>query len=201
MNLLYLFPGLLKNIGYCLTPALLAVSVSPLVLADRILVTFNAAYTAATCDITAPSWVNFNQEEYTDGIPASAITGDSIQQSFMLKFTDCANNSFPTAAPKITVSGNVTTYGSERLFSSNTGLPGEAIGYGVKLSTPGNLLFNSADNLAVNEMITATAHTTIAMLNNQQLPMKAVLSCGSNNCADGTAGRFKAAVTFTLSYE
>lgn len=201
MYLLSLFPNLLKRTGHRITVGLLFSSISALAVGEPIFVTFNATYTAATCDISVPSSVNFNQEEYAGGVPVSSVYGDNIQQSFAIRFSHCVNNSFPEATPKITVTGNVTAFGDEKLFSSNNGLPGEAVGYGVKLSTVGNLFFNPADNLAESEIITATNTTTIAMLNNQELPMKAVLSCGPNNCADGTAGTFKAAVTFTLSYE
>ena len=201
MYLLSLFSDVLKRTRYRITVGLLFSSVSTLAVGEPIFVTFNATYTAATCDISVPTSVNFNQDEYAGGVPVSSVYGDNIQQPFTIRFSRCVNNSFPEATPKITVSGNVVAIGNEKFFSNNSDLPGEAAGYGVKLSTAGNLFFNPADNLAENEVITATNNTTIAMLNNQELPMKAVLSCGPNDCADGTVGTFKAAVTFTLSYE
>lgn len=189
---LYLINGLLFS-GFSL-PAI----------SNQLMVNFQAVYTSATCSISVPSSVAFNQGEYEAGIPSTAIQGENIQQSFNISFTECKDTSATPGMPKITVTGNVVTLNGMKLFSDNTGAEGQATGYGVRLSSPGNTLFNSANNLADNNIISATQGTTVVSLNNQQLPVKAVLSCGSDNCSDITprnGGTFTANVIFRLSYE
>lgn len=181
----------------------LACSLSFSALSNEITVNFQALYTAPTCTIGAPASVSFNQGEYVSGIPSTAIQADNIQNSFNLTFSDCSTPSLP-AVPKITVTGNVITANGIKLFSDNTDAEGQTIGYGVKLSTPGNALFNGINNLADNGTITATSGTIVSTLNNQNLPIKAVLTCGADSCSSSSANRggtFTANVIFRLSYE
>lgn len=182
---------------------ILATSLSFNALSNEITVNFQALYTAPTCTIGAPASVSFNQGQYISGIPATAIQADNIQNNFELSFTDCSSPSLP-AVPKITVSGNTITANGIKLFSDNTDADGETIGYGVKLSTPGNTLFSGISNLAESGIITATSGTLVSTLNNQKLPIKAVLTCGTDNCsssASNRGGSFTANVIFRLSYE
>ncbi len=170
---------------------------------DPLIVNFQAVYSAATCSIKVPSSVSFNQGDYAAGVPSTAIQGDNIQQSFNISFTECSTSILP-AIPKITVTGSTVTLNGMKLFSDNTGADGQAIGYGVKLSSPGNALFNSASNLAESNTLSATQGTSIPALNNQQLLIKAVLSCGADDCSNVTlrrGGTFTANVIFRLSYE
>ncbi|MCS3429512.1 hypothetical protein [Klebsiella sp. BIGb0407] len=200
-----LFSGLIKKTGiiYCINSLLLG-SFSFPVLSNQLTVNFQAIYTAATCSITVPPSISFNQGNYEAGIPSNAIEGENIQQTFNISFTDCQDTSATPGVPKITVSGNTTTLNGVKLFSDNIGTEGQAVGYGVKLSSPGNSLFNNATNLAENNIVSATQGTTVVSLNNQQLPVTAVLSCGSDTCGDITprnGGTLTARVIFRLSYE
>jgi len=201
----YLFPGILKKTSLLyFINGLLVSSVSFPVLSNQLTVNFQAVYTAATCSITAPPSISFNQGDYEAGIPSTAIEGENIQQVFNISFTDCQDTSATPGAPKITVSGNITTLNGMKLFSDNTGSEGQAVGYGIKLSSSGNSLFNSASNLADNPVISATQGTTVVSLNNQQLPVKAVLSCGADSCGEISprhGGTLTARVIFRLSYE
>ena len=181
----------------------LATGLSLPTLSNEITVNFQALYTAPTCTINAPSSVNFNQGEYISGIPAMAIQADNIQNDFELSFTDCSSPSLP-AVPKVTVTGNIITVNGIKLFSDNTDALGESMGYGVKLSTLGNRLFSRVNNLAESNTITATSGTLVSTLNNQRLPIKAVLTCGMDSCSNSISNRggsFTANVIFRLSYE
>jgi len=172
--------------------------------ANQVTVNFSAIYAAATCTITAPASVSFNQGTYAQGVPATAIQGEAVQQSFNLEFSDCKNTSMLAVTPFINVDGTVVTLNGEKLFSNNTGESGEAVGYGVRLSTAGNSYFNAAENLALNNTLSVTQGTNIESINNQQLSMKAVLTCGQNDCSDMTnrsGGAFTARVIFRLNYE
>lgn len=189
--------------GSLIAGILLASCASP-ALSNQLTVNFRAVYTAATCTISVPTSVTFNQGDYAAGIPSTAIQGDNIQQSFNISFSDCQDSSARLGAPHITVSGNIVTLNGSPLFSDNNGAEGQAVGYGVKLSTLGNSLFNSVSNLAENNVISSTQGTSVDSLNNQQLPVKAVLSCGKDDCGDLTprnGGTFTANVIFRLSYE
>ena len=203
--LVHLSPGFPKKIIFLyLINGLLFSGFSLPALSNQLTVNFRAVYTATTCSITLPSTVTFNQGEYAAGVPSTAIQGDNIQQSFNISFTDCKDPSAITYTPKITVSGNVVTLNGTKLFSDNTGAEGQAMGYGVKLSSPGNALFNTASNLADINTISATQGTSVASLNNQQLPIKAVLSCGTDDCSNASprhGGTFTTNVIFRLSYE
>lgn len=193
-----------KNVIFYFVNGLLLSSFSLSVFSNQLTVNFQAVYTSATCSITVPSSVTFNQGDYAAGIPATAIQGENIQQSFNLGFTECQDTSATPGIPKITVSGNVVTLNGMKLFSDNTGVEGQAVGYGVKLSSLGNALFTGASNLADNNIISATQGTSVVSLNNQQLPVNAVLSCGADNCGAITSlngGTFTANVIFRLSYE
>lgn len=195
---------LYRVIPSLITANLIAASLAASVQANQVTVNFSATYAAATCTIAAPTSVSFNQGPYAAGIPATAIQGETVQQAFNLSFSDCKNISALSATPKITVTGNVVTLNGEKLFSNNTGKSGEAIGYGLRLSSAGNTFFKAATNLAENNTLLTTTGTSIVNLNNQQLGMKAVLTCGQDNCTDMTArsgGTFTARVIFRLSYE
>lgn len=184
--------------------SLAAVSLTSPVLANQITVNFSAIYAAATCTINAPPSVSFNQGTYAQGVPAAAIQGEAIQQSFNLGFSDCKNTSTLSVTPFINVDGTVVTLNGEKLFSNNTGASGEAVGYGVRLSTVGNTYFKAAENLAANNILSVTQGTSVETINNQQLNMKAVLTCGQNDCTDMTnrsGGSFTARVIFRLNYE
>lgn len=189
--LVYLFSGVLTA------------GLSSSALGNEITVNFQALYTAPTCTIGAPASVSFNQGEYISGIPSTAIQAENIQNNFELSFTDCTTPSLP-AVPKITVTGNTITANGVKLFSDNTDADGQTIGYGVKLSTPGNALFGGISNLAETDTIAATSGTLVSTLNNQKLPIKAVLTCGTDSCStlsSSRGGSFTANVIFRLSYE
>lgn len=199
----------MRTIFYKPLPALILASLilfwlTKPVRGNQVQVNFTATYAAATCTIKAPASVSFNQGAYAQGVPAIAIQGESIQQSFNLQFSDCENISALPTIPRITVAGTVVTLNGEKLFSDNSGKSGEAIGYGLRMSTTGNAFFNAASNLADNNILSATPGTQVQNLNNQQLGMKATLTCGQDNCADMTdrsGGAFTARVIFSLSYE
>jgi len=67
--------------------------------ANQITVNFSAIYAAATCTINAPASVSFNQGTYAEGVPATAIQGEAVQQSFNLEFSDCKNTSTLSVTP------------------------------------------------------------------------------------------------------
>jgi len=189
---------------YKITTSLIAASLITSAQANQITVNFSATYTAATCTISAPASVSFNQGTHAQGVYSSDIQGEAIQQPFTLQFSDCNNISGVSALPSILVAGTVVTLNGEQLFSDNTGKSGEAIGYGVRLSTAGNSFFNTAENLAANNILSAPPGTRVENLNNQQLNMKAVLTCGQQDCADMTdrrGGELTARVIFRLRYE
>lgn len=81
-------------------------------------------------------------------------------------------------------------------------------GYGVRLSTPGNTIFNENDNTAKpgNEVITIkgwpSGGTSDAERLNSTLNFNAVLACGTCTAGDNLQnGELIATVTFSFLYD
>lgn len=179
-------------------------TLSPAACGNQITVNFSATYTAATCTLTAPATVSFNQGQYSNGVPNADIGQGGITQTFNLTFSDCKNISYLSTKPKITVSGNVVSLGSDKLFANTSGAENAAAGYGIKLAVVDNALFQSANNLAEDGNIVAKTGTTVDGLELQSLPMRATLSCASEDCSANQTrhgGDFTTAIIFRLSYE
>ena len=159
-------------------------------------INFNATFYGGSCEITAPPELPYNNG---NPIPDDTITGDRRYRQFNVTLTGCQGY-FMT--PKISVSGNtIITSDGVRLFADASST---TKGYGVRLATEGNDLFDANSNAADNSIISPknwpTGGANSAELNGS-LTFRGYLSCGGcTPGADLQGGELKATVTFTFLY-
>nr|WP_314266662.1 fimbrial protein [uncultured Moellerella sp.] len=164
--------------------------------ADTATTEFKATIVGGTCDITVPSTVIINNG---DPIPSEDISmGNSNEEDFNLILAGCNGYGL---TPSITLEGDVVNDSGKDLFVSTTST---TKGYGILLSTLGNLNFKANENLATNKQISAQDKawdSTMASTLNGTIPLKASVSCG--DCIAGPelqGGELAATVTFKFIY-
>jgi len=161
---------------------------------------FTAAFVGGSCDITAPSSIQFN-----NGNPFSSKDIEEhiavTSESFELTLSKCEGAGL---TPSIKVSGPQTSDFGEPLFL-NVGGPTDAKGYGILLATKGNGIFSPNLNLAADGTILAKENWSIdeqlSTVNNSKIPMTAALTCGDCNYASRRGGDLNATVTFDFVYD
>lgn len=161
---------------------------------------FSAFFYGGSCDVTVPSTITYNNGA---PLPYDEIPNNKQSRQFTLTLSGCQGY-FLT--PRIAVKGNTfTADNNERLY---TDASSTTKGYGVKLSTPGNTVFNANDNTAKpgNEVITiktwpSGGTSDVARLNSS-LNFNAVLACGTCTASDNLQnGELTATVTFSFLYD
>lgn len=164
--------------------------------ADTARTEFKAIIVGGACDITVKSTVIINNG---DPIPSEDISmGNSSEEDFNLILAGCNGYGL---TPSITLEGDVVNDSGKELFVSTTST---TKGYGILLSTLGNLNFKANDNLAANKQISAQDKawdSTMASTLNGTIPLKASVSCG--DCIAGPelqGGELAATVTFKFIY-
>lgn len=163
---------------------------------DSTTVSFSAFFYSRGCEISAPAELPYNNGA---PIPDDTIRGDASFRQFYVTLANCQGY-FMT--PKITVTGNtITTSDGVKLFADATST---TKGYGVRLSTLGNKVFNANDNTAENNEISAKGWDTSkeGKLVNGPLEFKAYLSCGTCTAGNNLQnGELIATVTFSFVYD
>lgn len=162
-------------------------------------INFTATFYGGSCDVVTP-----NQVTYNNGDPVSndTIPNNEQNSAFTLTLSNCTGYFM---APKISVTGDtIKANNNEELYADASST---TKGYGVRLSTPGNSVFNANTNTARlgNNLITAknwpvAGSDNVATLN-RPLTFNAVLACGT--CVGGAnlhGGNLAATVTFTFLY-
>ncbi|WP_265694178.1 fimbrial-like protein [Providencia rustigianii] len=163
-------------------------------------VLFSAFFYGGSCEVTVPPTVTYNS-----GAPLSydAIPNDKQNSQFALTLSGCQGY-FLT--PRIAVKGNTfTADNNEQLYADASST---TKGYGVRLSTPGNTVFNANENIAKsgNGIITiktwpSGGTNNVARLNST-LNFNAVLACGTCTAGDNLQnGELTATVTFSFLYD
>nr|WP_305071346.1 hypothetical protein [Providencia sp. wls1916] len=161
---------------------------------------FSAFFYGGSCDVTVPNTVTYNNGA---PLPYDEILKNPQRSGFTLTLSGCQGY-FLT--PRIAVKGNTfTADNNESLYADASST---AKGYGVRLSTPGNTLFNANDNTAKpgNEVITiktwpSDGTSDVARLNSS-LDFTAVLACGTCTASDNLQnGELIATVTFSFVYD
>lgn len=163
-------------------------------------VLFSAFFYGGSCEITVPSTVTYN-----NGAPLSddVISNNQQNSQFTLTLSGCQGYFL---IPKIAVKGNsFTADNNEQLYADASST---TKGYGVRLSTPGNTIFNPNDNTAKsgNEVISIKTWpsdgTNDVERLNSSLDFNAVLACGTCMTSDNLQnGELIATVTFSFLYD
>ncbi len=163
-------------------------------------VSFSAFFYGGSCEVTVPPTVTYN-----NGAPLldTTIPNNQPSSQFPLKLSGCKGY-FLT--PRIVVKGNTfMADNQEQLYADTTST---TRGYGIKLSTLGNTIFNANDNTAKpgNEVITIKTWTSDGTSDverlNSTLDFNAVLACGT--CTEGDNlqnGELIATITFSFLYD
>lgn len=161
---------------------------------------FSAFFYGGSCEVIVPLTVTYN-----NGAPLPDTTIPNNQQSsqFPLILSGCQGYFL---APRISVKGSTfIADNNEQLYADASST---TKGYGVRLSTPGNTIFNKNDNTAKsgNEVITIktwpSGGTSDAERLNSTLNFNAVLACGTCTAGDNLQnGELIATVTFSFLYD
>ncbi|WP_369308789.1 fimbrial-like protein [Providencia rettgeri] len=161
---------------------------------------FSAFFYGGSCDVKVPSTITYNNGA---PLPDDAIPNNKQNSQFTLTLSGCQGY-FLT--PRIAVQGNTfTADNNEQLYADASST---TKGYGIRLSTPGNAVFNANDNTAKlgNEVITIktwpSAGTSDVARLNSALNFNAVLACGTCTASDNLQnGELTATVTFSFLYD
>ena len=163
-------------------------------------VSFSAFFYGGSCDVIVPGTVTYNNGA---PLPYDEIPGNKQTSQFTLTLSGCQGYFL---APKIAVKGNTfIADNNEQLYADASST---AKGYGVRLSTPGNAIFNANDNIAKsgNGVITiktwpSNGTSDVARLNSS-LNFNAILACGTCTTGDNLQnGELTATVTFSFLYD
>lgn len=163
-------------------------------------VLFSAFFYGGSCDVTVPGTVTYNNGA---PLPYDEIPGNKQTSQFALTLSGCHGYFL---APKIAVKGNAfIADNNESLYADASST---AKGYGIRLSTPGNAIFNANDNTAKpgSEVITIRTWpsngTSDTERLNSTLNFDAVLACGTCTAGDNLQnGELTATVTFSFLYD
>ena len=186
---------LLRNLA-CVSVSLAGLLSAPGVLAGNVTIFQAKIGYEGTCTVDVPGTVTFNNSASVRPSQIEVKDEAAIKTS-RVTLNGCSGVGL---TPKITVSGNVNTSYGEKLFRDTTST---AVGYGILLSTSGTTYFQANDNLASKNVIAAKNWATTTSLDkiNGDIPLSAVLTCGTCTASGRIGGDLKATVTFNFSYD